>query len=399
MGLLSSKLGIQAFSFEDPAQPLLPASSMFESLGLGRSDAGVLVNEKQAVRLTTCYSCIKVISEDLSRLSLDVFQQMPDGSMRLATEHRCYSLLHDRPNPNMSSMVWRGCMLTSICTNGNAYSWIKRDRANRVIALVPLDAGKTSPVKVDGKLMYATTQTDSGEAFYIATEDMLHFMNMSLDGIIGLSPIQMCKNAFGLGLASEKFGAQFFGNGARTTGIFSHPAHLDPDAYENLKKSLNERLTGDSALRPLLLEEGMKYDQLTVNPNDAQFLETRKFQKEEIAQLYRVPMHLLQDLSRSSLNNIEHQGLDWVRFGLAPRAVNMEQEINFKLLGRGYMCEHNFNEMQRGDFLSQTTGLLALRDGGVYSANDVLKALRQNQIPEDQGGNIRLVQGAMCRVQ
>ena len=201
---------------------------------------------------------------------------------------------------------------------------------------------------------------------------MLHFMNMSLDGIVGLSPIQLCKNAFGLGLAAEKFGAQFFGNAARASGVLSHPAHLDTESYENLKKSVHEWANGDTALRPIILEEGMRWEQITINPNDAQFLETRKFQKEEIAGLYRVPLHLLQDLQRATNNNIEHQGLDYVRFCLSPRAVNIEQEINFKLLGKGYICEHNFMDLQRGDFPPQTTGLLALRNGGVYSANDVL---------------------------
>jgi len=215
MGVLSRSLGIKAFSLEDPAQPLLPMSSLFESLGLGRSDAGVMVNEKQAMRLTTAYACIKVISQDLSRLSLDVFQQMPDDSMRVAREHRLHPILHDRPNPNMSSMVWRGAMLASVCAYGNGYSWIKRDKAARVISLVPLNPARTSPVKISGQLCYGTTQTDTGEAAFIEPDNMLHFMGLSLDGIVGLSPIQTCKNAFGLGLAAEKFGAQFFGNGAR----------------------------------------------------------------------------------------------------------------------------------------------------------------------------------------
>ncbi len=395
MGVLSRSLGIKAFSLEDPAQPLLPMSALFESLGLGRSDAGVMVNEKQAMRLTTAYACIKVISQDLSRLSLDVFQQMPDDSMRVAREHRLHPILHDRPNPNMSSMVWRGAMLASVCAYGNGYSWIKRDKAARVISLVPLDPGRTSPVKIAGHFAYGTTQTDTGAMTVIETENILHFMGLSLDGIVGLSPIQTCKNAFGLGLAAEKFGAQFFGNGARATGVFSHPETLDPEAYENLKKSVRELATGDTALRPLVLEEGLKWQQISIPPNEAQFLETRKFQKEEVAGLYRVPLHLLQDLQRATNNNIEHQGLDYVRFCLAPLAVNMEQEINYKLLSGPFMTEHNFMDLTRGDFASQTTGLLALRNGGVYNANDVLRALRQNPIADDEGGNVRIVQGAM----
>ncbi|MGA2270313.1 MAG: phage portal protein [Bryobacteraceae bacterium] len=394
MGWLSNNLGIKAFSLEDPAQPLLPMSALFESLGIGRSDAGMMVNEKQALRLTTAYGCIKIISEDLSRISLDIFQQMPDDSMRLATMHRCYPLLHDRPNPNMSSQVWRAAMLASVSSYGNGYSWIKRDKAARAIALVPLDSGRTSPVKINGEFAYATTQTDTGQVARIDPENMLHFMGLSLDGIVGLSPIQLCKNAFGLSMAAEKFGAQFFGNGARATGVLSHPQTLEPEAYENLKKSLREWATGETALRPVILEEGMKWEQISIPPEDAQFIATRKFQKEEIACLYRVPMHLLQDLQRATNNNIEHQGLDYVRFCLSPRAVNMEQEINYKLLGGPFFCEHNFMDLTRGDFASQTAGLMALRNGGIYHADDVLRALRQNPIGEADGGHIRIVQGA-----
>jgi HK97 family phage portal protein len=298
MGVLARKLGIRALSMEDPSQPLLPPSALFESLGLGRSDAGVLINEKQAVRITTVFGCWRVISQDLSRCSLDIFQTLPDESVRVAKEHKYYSLLHDRPNPNMSSMVWRSAMLVSVCSHGNGYSFIKRDGHAKAFELHVLDPGKTAPVRLGGRLMYATTQTTTGAVEYVDPWNMLHFKGLSTDGIVGLSPIQTCKNAFGLTLAAEKFGAQFFGNGARATGVFSHPGSLEAEAYENLKKSVREIMTGENALRPLILEEGMTWHQMSIPPEDAQFLATRKFQKEEIACLYRVPMHLLQDLTR-----------------------------------------------------------------------------------------------------
>jgi HK97 family phage portal protein len=319
---------------------------------------------------------------------------MPDGSMRLAAEHKNYDLIHSRPNPNMSSMTWRTAMIASVCSNGNGYSWIKRDGAARAVAFIPLASEKTSPVKVLGKLMYATTQTDNGQAAFIDPQHILHFMNFSLDGIVGLSPIGVCKNCFGLGLAAEKYGCQFFGNGARASGVFSHPDALDEEARENLVKSVRERANGENALSPMVLEEGMKWTQMSIPPNEAQFIATRQWQKEEVTSLYRVPLHLVQSLLRATNNNIEHQGLDYVRFCLAPRAVNFEQEINYKILAGPYVCEHNFMDLTRGDFASQTAGLMLLRNGGVYHANDVLRTLRQTPIPEDEGGNIRIVQGA-----
>jgi len=390
MGLLSRSLGIQALSMEDPSQPLLPYSALFESLGLGRSDAGVMVNEKQAMRLPTAFACITVISSDLASLPLPVLQHMPDGSVQEAQTHRLYPILHDQPNAHMTSVVFRSAVLASVLGWGNSYSFIRRDNANRVIELVPLPADRTSPVWVKGKLMYATTATADGEAVHIKPEDVLHISGLSFDGYVGMSPIQTCKNAFGLGLAAEIFGAQLFGNGARASGVLTHPNTLSTNALENIKKSIREAMTGDSALRPLILEEGMTWNQTTVNPDDAQFLETRKFQREEIASLYRVPMHLLQSLERATNNNIEHQSLDYIRYTLRPWAVRIEQEINRKLLNGPFFCEHDFNAFQRGDYQSQVEGMMSLRLGGVFNANDCMKQLRLNPIPADEGGDVRI---------
>jgi HK97 family phage portal protein len=399
MGMLTKALGFRNYSMEDPAQPLLPFSALSESLGMGRSDAGVMVNEKQAMRITTAYACIFVISSDLPALPLPIMQRMPDGSIREATEHRLYPLIHDTPNANMTSIVFRGAQLASVLGWGNSYTFIRRDRAARVVALVPLPSEKTSPVMLSKKaatgavvkkLMYATTATDDGLPSFFEPEDVLHISGLSFDGFVGMSPIQTCKNAFGIALAAEKFAAQLFGNGAKASGVLSHPGSLSPEAQENLKKSIREVITGESALRPLVLEEGMTWNQLTINPNDAQFLETRKFQREEVCALYRMPPHLIQSLERSTNNNIEHQSLDYIRYCLKPWAVRIEQEINRKLLGGDYFVEHDFNDFQRGDFASQTAGYTLLRNSGVYSANDILRALRQNPIPVEDGGDVRL---------
>jgi len=399
VGLLSRAFGIKA-SIEDPAAPLIPYSALFESLGLGRSDAGVMVNEKAAMRLTTAFACIKVISEDLSALPLIVYQKMPDGSMREATEHRLYPLLRNAPNDMMTSMVYRGAVIASACGWGNAYSLIERDKAARVTAFRPIPSDKTAPVFVDGKFGFSTTATKDGQPAWIDPWNVLHIPGLTMDGIVGMSPIATCKQAFGLAIAAEKFGAQFFGQGARATGVLTHPGSLDTEAYENIKKSVREWATGDAALRALVLEEGLKWEQLSVNPNDAQFLETRKFQKEEIAQLYRVPMHLLADLTRSTNSNIEHQSLDYVRYCLKPWAVRIEQEINRKLLYKtSFFVEHDMTDIMRGDFASQTTGYQTMRNIGVMSANDILRATRRNPIPAEEGGDIRTVQGAMIPLQ
>jgi HK97 family phage portal protein len=390
MGLLTKSLGIRAYSMEDPAQPLLPFSALMESLGMGKSDAGVMVNEKQAMRLTTAFACISIISSDISSLSFGIFQTLPDGSVREAKDHSLYSLLHDEPNKKMTSQSFRGALLASVLGWGNAFALIRRDRASRVVSLDMLPSDRTCAALVNGELIFITTATNDGMPQRIDAKNVLHVPGLTLDGIVGISPIQTCKNAFGLALAAEKFGAQFFGNGARATGVLTHPGQLDAEAYENIKKSVREQMTGESALRPLLLEEGMQWEQMTIAPNDAQFLQTRQFQRVEIAALYRVAMHLLQDLTRSTNNNIEHQSLDHIRYTLRPWAIKIEQEFNRKLLSAPFHCAHDFNDFQRGDFASQTTGWTLLRNAGVYSANDILRAMHQNPIPSDEGGDVRL---------
>lgn len=395
MGILSRRLGVRALSLEDPAQPLLPPSALYETLGMGRSDAGVLMNEQQAMRITTAQACVNIISEDLATCAHEIIQTLPNGSVRRAENHRLWSLLHDEPNPNMSAAVFWAAMIASMLGWGNGYAWIKRDGAMRATALVPLHSGRTSPVKIQGKLQYGTTQTDTGKVAYLDPADVLHIKMLSFDGIVGVGPIQSCKNAFGLAYAAEKYGAQFFGNGARASGVLSYPGVLEEEAQKNLWKSLRERLNGDNALMPLILEEGMTWTQSSISPNEAQFLQTRQFQRVEIASLYRVAMHLLQDLQRATNNNIEHQSLDHVRFCLRPKAVKIEQEVNRKLLSGPFTMEHNLVDLQRGDQASQATALQIFRNIGVYSTDDCLRALRQNPIGHDAGGDVRTVQGAM----
>lgn len=401
MGLLSRRLGVQALSLEDPAQPLMPPGALFESLGLGRSDAGVLMNEHQAMRITTAQSCVRIISEDLATNAHEIFQEMPNGAEQLAKDHRYWGLLHDEPNPNMSAAVFWGALGANACGWGNGYAWIKRTAGARAVSLIPLKPGLTAPVKLRGELMYATTQTDTGAVAYIDPANVLHVPGLTFDGFVGLSPVRECMNAFGLTYAAERFGAQFFGNGARASGVFTYPGQLEEEAYENIQKSLREKMNGENALRPLILEEGLDWKQFTIPPNEAQFLQLRQFQRSEIASLYRVAMHLLQDLQRATNNNIEHQSLDHIRYCLRPWAVRIEQEVDRKLLGgtgSSFKMLHNFNDMQRGDFASQAAAIQVMRGNGIWSANDSLKFLRMNPIPAEQGGDIRVIQGAFVNL-
>jgi HK97 family phage portal protein len=352
------------------------------------------VNEKQAMRLSAVFACFKIISEDLAKIPLSVYQRLPDFSVRLAPESRIHKLIHDTPNSVMTAFSFRAAYITSALAFGNAFAFIQRDNAARVVALHLLPSDRTAPIFVNGDFAFATTATPDGKVKLIDPENCLNMMGLTLDGITGYSPVTTCKNTIGLALAAEKYTAQFFGNGARATGVLSHPEHMDPESYENLKKSVREWATGENALRPIILEEGLKWEQITVNPNDGQVIESRKFQVEEIARLYRVPLHKLGELTRSTNNNIEHQGIEHNQDALQPWAVRFEQEINRKLLSGSYFAEHDFSELERGDSASQASSIQTLRNIGIISTNDGLRKLRMNPISDEEGGNVRLVQGA-----
>lgn len=395
MGLLSRAVGIRNFSLEDPAQPLLPMSALFESLGLGRSHSGVMVNEKQSLRSSPIFCAAKILSEDLSKIQLSVFRRLPDDSIRLARQHPVHRILHDEGNPIMTAAVWRAAWITSAWLWGNGFVFINRDNGARPVSVHPLPSNRTSAVVIDGEFMFATTATPNGQVKYVAPENMLHLIGLSLDGMHGMSPITTCQDVAGLALAAEKYAAQFFGNGARATGVFSHPGSLLPEAYENLKKSVREIMTGENALRPLLLEEGLKWNQISVNPDEGQMKETRTFQISEVGRLSRIPAHKLGELSRSTNNNIEHQGIEHLQDALQPTAVKVEQEVNRKLLGGSFFCEHDFSELSRGDQVALSTSLSSLRNVGLISTDEGRGKLRLNPLGEEHGGNVYTVQGAM----
>jgi len=392
MGLLTSKLGIHALSIEDPAQPLQPYSVLFESLGLGQSDAGVLINEKQALAISTVFSCVKVISEDIASMPHEVYQSIENGRIA-ARFHRLYPILHDAPNDHSTAATFWQTLYAWALLWGNGFALIERDKATRAKSLRIMPGDKTRMMVVDGKVWCVTTATPNGTPEAIDPFDVLHLPGMSLDGLNGISPIQTCKNAFGLSKAAEKFGAQLFGNGARTSGILTHPNTLGTEAYENLKKSIKERLSGQNALSPLILEEGMTWNQISINPDDAQFLQTRKFQRSEICAIFRVPLHKVQDLERSTNNNIEQQALEYHQSTLVPWCVRLEQEIRRKLFaGTPFFSEFDMRGLLRGDFKSRQEGNAIQRANGIIDTNEWRASEGMNPISDEDGGSTRIVQ-------
>ena len=269
----------------------------------GSSFSGKSVTARSAIQLSTVYACVRVISETVASLPLNVYEVTERGGVR-ALEHPLQRLLHDEPNPEMTSFVWRETMLSHLLLWGNSYCQIIRNGRNGIVGLYPL---LPDHMEVDrdskGRLTYTYT-TSEGRIVRLAPEDVLHIPGLGFDGVMGYSPIALEKSAVGLSIAAEEYGSKFFGNGAMPSGVLTHPNTVkDP---KRLRESWNAAYGGSAnSGKVAILEESMSFTPISI-PNDAaQFLETRKFQVTEICRIFRVPPHMIGDLERATFSNIE----------------------------------------------------------------------------------------------
>ncbi len=385
------------FRARDKPQDSVSAAPVFY---FGTSGSGKSVTVQSAIQLSTVYACVRVISETVASLPLGVYEAKTEGNEK-AQDHPLYRLLHDEPNSEMTSFVFREVMLAHLLLYGNSYSQIIRSGKNQVVGLYPLlpdhmDVDRDSK----GNLTYTYTTSD-GKTVAIKPKDVLHIPGLGFDGVMGYSPIALEKNAIGLGIASEEYGSKFFSNGARPSGILTHPNTVkNPKA---LRDSWNSAYGGSSnSNRVAILEEGMKFEPIAIPNNEAQFLETRKFQVDEICRIFRVPPHLVGNLEHATFSNIEHQSIDFAVHTIRPWLVRIEQAMNRTLFsdqekGRFYV-QFNIDGLMRGDYKSRMEGYAIARQNGWMSANDIRALENQNPIPAAEGGDAYLVNGNMISI-
>ena len=372
---------------------------------LGGSSSGKAVTERSAMQMTAVYSCVRILSEAVAGLPLHLYRYNESGGKEKAVDHPLYHLLHDEPNPEMSSFVFRETLMTHLLLWGNGYAQIIRNGRGEVIALYPLMPNKMTVDRDASGQLYYRYQHSSDEAdtmenssVVLRPADVLHIPGLGFDGLVGYSPIAMAKNAIGLAIATEEFGAKFFANGATPGGILEHPGTVkDP---ERIRESWNRAFSGSgNAGKTAILEEGMKYTPISISPNEAQFLETRKFQINEIARIFRVPPHMVGDLEKSSFSNIEQQSLEFVKYTLDPWVVRWEQSIQRQLLNPDeksrYFVKFNVEGLLRGDYQSRMQGYATARQNGWMSANDIRELEDLDRIPAEDGGDLYLVNGNM----
>ena len=402
-------MGIFSGLFKSRDKPQNSTAGSSYTFFMGGSTSGKPVNERSAMQMTAVYSCVRILAEAVAGLPLHLYRYTDSGGKEKALDHPLYLLLHDEPNPEMSSFVFRETLMTHLLLWGNAYAQIIRNGKNEVVALYPLMPNKMEVDRDEhGQLYYKYQRTSdeaptmNGSSVILKPCDVLHIPGLGFDGLVGYSPIAMAKNAIGMAIACEEYGAKFFANGAAPSGVLEHPGTIkDPG---RVREAWQSQFGGSSnSGKVAVLEEGMKYTPISISPEQAQFLETRKFQINEIARIFRVPPHMVGDLEKSSFSNIEQQSLEFVKYTLDPWVIRWEQSMMRSLLSpdekKSYYVKFNLEGLLRGDYQSRMNGYAIGRQNGWMSANDIRELENLDRIPAEEGGDLYLINGNMLPLQ
>ncbi len=396
----------QLFSSRDKPKDTVGIGQRFF---FGRTTSNKPVTEKTAMQITAVYACVRILSEVIASLPLHVYSYKDGGGKQLEIEHPLYRILHDEPNSEMTAFTFREVMMYHLLIHGNSYSQIIRDGTGRVVALYPLLPDRMDVERNEnGELYYIyTRQSDENPEskedgqIILKKDEVLHVKGLTFDGLLAQSPLAMNKETLGLTIAAEEYGASFMKNGASPGGVLEHPGTLkNPD---RVRESWNNIYQGTgNAHKVAVLEEGMTFKPITLKPDEVQFLETRKFQLDEIARLYRIPPHMIGDLEHATFSNIENQSLEFVKYTLDPWVVRIEQAMQQALLlpsekGK-YIIKFNVDGLLRGDYASRMQGYATGRQNGWFSTNDIREMENMNPLSDEEGGNLYLVNGAMCKL-
>ncbi len=375
----------------------------------GQSIAGKTVNERSAMQISAVNAAVRILAESIASLPLYVYEKGKDGNRVKAEDLELFYLLHDKPNPEMTSFIFRETLMTHILLWGNGFAQILRNGRGGVIGLYPLLPNKMSVERDEkGQLFYRYLRYENeppamdGNTVILMPEDVLHIPGLGFDGLVGYSPISMTKNAIGLALAAEEYGSKFFANGAAPAGVLEHPGVIKD--VSKLRESWNNTFGGSgNAGKVAILEEGLHFNPIAMSPQDSQLLETRQYQLNEIARIFRIPPHMLGDLSKATFSNIEEQSLEYVKYTLTPWICRREASLTDALLTREeqrkYAIRFNVDGLLRGDYKSRMEGYAVGINNVFMCPNDVRRLEGFDLIPDEKGGNNFLIQGAMVKLE
>ncbi len=340
----------------------------------GATSSGVAVDEATALTYSAVYNAISLISGTISTLPLDLLIKK-NKKTRTATEKPIHNVMHTKWNKYMTAQVGREVLTAHILAWGNGYCEISRDAMGQVAELWPIPPNKIKPEMFDGALTYLVNTNDG--QIRLPWEQILHVPGLGFDGFVGYSVISFARESIGLGLATEQFGSQFFGNGTHPGVIVSHPGKLGEQASKNLSSSLVNTYSGlGQAHKLLLLEEGMSMEAVGIPPEDAQFLQTRQFQIPEVARWFNLPPHKLKDLTKSSFSNIESEQISFVTDSILPWAIRFETNYNAQLLtekeiATGFYFKHKMDGLLRGDTKARSEFYAKMFGIGAISINEI----------------------------
>lgn len=378
MGILSTLLQPRDATYRNPPDWL------YEALGGEKTVSGERISEQSALRMSAVWAAVSLIASSVASLPLIVYREAGRGKER-ETSHPLYRLLHDSPNPEMGSMVFRETLQAHMLTWGNAFAEIVRDGTGRPSQLWPIgpDVITIKRVAETNEIVYLV-MVEGGQKPILA-RDMLHIPGLGFDGIVGYSVIHMARESLGLTKASEKFGSAFFGNGTKASGVLEHPNTLDQNTIKLLRKQWDEMHQGAAnSNKVAILTGGMAFKQLSIPPEDAQFLETRKFQVEEVARWFNVPPHKIRSMDRATFTNIEHQNIEFVVDTIRPWLVRWEQELRRKLFNspgtRQMFAEHLVDGLLRGDQKTRYEAYASSITNGWMSRNEVRELENLNPV-------------------
>jgi HK97 family phage portal protein len=382
----------QRASLENPSTSLSnPAPWLVDWAGGGATKSGVTVGNASAMGISAVYAAIRRISADVAKLPIHTYEKMDRGRRR-ATEHHMYDVFHIRPNPVMSSYTFWEVLVGHLLSWGNGYAEKELDGAGRVVALWPLRPDRMDVVWTGSRKVYLYRANEGGPIPFTADE-VFHVPGFGYDGLVGYNPIRIARESLALNVAAERYGSAFFGNGSRASGVLKTPERLSDEAYTRLRRSWEEQHQGtDNAHRIAILEEGVDWAQIGIPPEEAQFLETRKFQTREVARWFQIAPHKIGDLDNATFGNIEHQSQEHLNDTIQPWVERIERPANWELFppserGRFYM-RFMIQALLRPDSAARGEFYTKLFQVGALSPNDILEMEDRNPVP---GGDQRFV--------
>jgi HK97 family phage portal protein len=351
------------------------------------TSSGLHVTDAVALGIPSVYSCVRVLAESIASLPLITYERLSNGDKQRATGFSLYRLLHDQPNPLMTSLELRELMMGHLCLRGNAYNLIERV-SGEVVALWPLHPDRVK-VEIEGRELIYVYMAEEGPERRYRMDDILHIRGLSSDGIVGYSPLALLRDTFGHSKAISDYSANYFKNDASPGGILSTPNTLNATALSNLRESWEKGHKGKGNKHKLaVLDNDMKWQSIGISPEDSQMIESQKFSVVEIARVFRVPLNLVMDYERSTYSNVTEQNRSFLTHTLQPWLERIEQAIHKSLLTESekekFFVEHLTHNFLKADTKQRYEAYQIARNAGFMSVNEIRQLENMNSV---EGGD------------